>query len=345
MGQVKLSERIEKPVRIVLLALSVLLWAAMSLCYALRPDPCAAVTIWPAYSWLVPGLVLAGLAWRGLGKRVAAPVVLLWLVYLVAFSEETRSVTRLSRWPVPGWHAAVQEGRALRVVSLNCASSKEAAAEVVRYHPDIVLLQESPSQEEAKRLARLVFRDDAAVAWSADTSILARGTITARPVPRLAPFVQGRVRLASGIEAEVFSLRLMPPVARFDLFSPSCWREQAQNRRLRREQVRDIARQIATVPGAVPLIVGGDFNAPAGDAVFRLLKPRLHDSFAEGGIGWGNTATNDTPVSRIDQVWISRHFRAAAVLARTTRHSDHRMVVCDLWLTSPRQAQGPAPTR
>ena len=34
--------------------------------------------------------------------------------------------------------------------------------------------------------------------------------------------------------------------------------------------------------------------------------------------------------SRVDQIWVSRHFRAESVTAQKTIHSDHRMVVCDL---------------
>ncbi len=81
-----------------------------------------------------------------------------------------------------------------------------------------------------------------------------------------------------------------------------------------------------------PLLVGGDFNAPAGDAIYRLLRPRLRDAFAVAGRGWGNTALNDIPVSRIDQVWASDAFRPTAVTARRTAYSDHRMVVADLQL-------------
>ncbi|MBI4474447.1 MAG: hypothetical protein HY646_17385 [Acidobacteria bacterium] len=77
-------------------------------------------------------------------------------------------------------------------------------------------------------------------------------------------------------------------------------------------------------------MVGGDFNAAAGDASDRDLQPDLHDAFAEAGRGWGNTLLNDLPVVRIDQIWVSRHFRAVNVRAYRTRYSDHRAVVCDL---------------
>jgi hypothetical protein len=138
------------------------------------------------------------------------------------------------------------------------------------------------------------------------------------------------VTLSGVEEVEVFSLRLSPPASPAELWSPEDWRQQAAARRARREQVREVMRQIDRLPRTLPVIVGGDFNAPAGDAIFRLLQPCLHDAFAEGGRGWGHTVLNDTPVLRIDQVWGSDHFRAAAVVARRTRHSDHRMVVGDL---------------
>ena len=101
----------------------------------------------------------------------------------------------------------------------------------------------------------------------------------------------------------------------------------------RREQLRIIARQLDTVPASVPVVVGGDFNAPQGDAVFRVLQPRLHDVFREGGRGWGDTITNKIAALRIDQVWASGVLRAVDVGASMTRHSDHRMVICDLSVT------------
>jgi vancomycin resistance protein VanJ len=93
-----------------------------------------------------------------------------------------------------------------------------------------------------------------------------------------------------------------------------------------------VAWQIDRVPPFVPLIVGGDFNAPAGDRIYRALPPRLRSTFRDGGKGWGNTVLNDFPIARIDQIWASDHFRTATVVARKTVNSDHRMVICDLLL-------------
>jgi vancomycin resistance protein VanJ len=144
--------------------------------------------------------------------------------------------------------------------------------------------------------------------------------------------VQARVRLNSGLEFEVISLRLAPALVRLDLWSPDCWREQSANRQARRRQLQRIVDPLADVPATSQLIVGGDFNAPAGDAVFRLLRPRLEDAFEQAGRGWGNTITSDAPFHRIDQVWTSPELRATDVRAERSEYSDHRMVVCDLIL-------------
>ncbi len=98
----------------------------------------------------------------------------------------------------------------------------------------------------------------------------------------------------------------------------------------RARQAEALAQHLQSLPETVPVILGGDFNAPAGDRIFRLFAPRLRDAFPEADIGWGNTVTNETPVSRFDQVWVSPRIRVAAVISKRTRHSDHRIVICDL---------------
>jgi len=316
-----------------MLGLSPLLCVAASLCYWRRADSCAAVTFLPAWVWPVPGLALTAIGWRLGGRRAAAVVALLWLVYVTLFVEEARSLTRSRAWPAPGWEAAERRGDGVRVISINCSGGSVAAAgEAKRYHPDIVLLQETPERRDVERLARDMFGKDAGVAIGVDTDIIARGRVAPLPRVGLPPFAynEAHVRLTSGIEAEVLSAHFQPPVMRFDVWSPSCWREHAEKRAVHRMQMEEIARVIAALPADRPIILGGDFNVPGGDGIFRLLEPRLHDAFKEGGIGWGDTVLNDFPVSRFDQIWASRRFRAVAVVARETRHSDHRMVICDL---------------
>lgn len=306
-----------------------------AVCYAMRPDLCAAVTFLPTWVWPGPGLALAALGWWLGGKRAALVVTMLWLVYLGLFAEEARSLTRLRRLPPAGWQQTVRSENAVRVISVNCAGGNIAAgAEARQYAPDILLLQETPQASELERLASNLFGEDAGLAAGLDTAIVARDKITATPQRGKVPYAfnHGQVRLASGITVEVFSVHFLPPVVRFDVWRPSCWREQAQKRRTHRTQMREVADAVAHLPADAPVIVGGDFNVPGGDGVFDVLRPRLRDAFKEGGIGWGNTVLNDMPVMRFDQIWVSEHFHVVALAAREMKYSDHRMVICDVLL-------------
>ena len=327
----------QKAFRWVQLAAGVLSFALLVLtafCYHFRPDAWAAVTVFPPWVWPLPGLLMLWLARNPKRKRILAAVAVLWLLFIVIFAEEPKSLLRLQDWPSPEWVAAKQSGKALRVLSLNCASNRDAAAEVARYDPDIVLLQETPQRAEVESLARRLW-SDAGVAWGIDTSVIAHGHVEGKALPSSrfgVTTTHAYVRLTSGLEMEVLSVRLVPPVARLDLFWPEAWTAYRDNRQSRRREMIAIADYIESLSPTMPLIVGGDFNAPAGDAVFSLLQPRLHDTFMEGGMGWGNTALNSFAVVRIDQVWVSEQFRALAVVARETKHSDHRIVIADLIL-------------
>lgn len=317
-------------------ALSAVLWLGITACWLLRPNIAAALTYLPIWFCAAPGIVLLLLArWRGAHPAFPALLVL-WAGTLLLFMEEPRSLLRVRPWPHPEWRAARQKGEALRVVSLNCGmGSVEAAAEVVPYRPDLVLLQETPSRPEVEKLAKRLYGSEVGVHWGPDQAILARGRVIPVPVPKAfrTRFLHARVKLASGMAMDVVNLHLSTPEVRLDLWNPDAWREQAALHRVQLRQVDAILKNTGKGPYAVPLIVGGDFNAPAGDAVYRRFPAGLRDAIRGGGQGWGNTILNDAPVHRIDQVWISEGFRAAGVLARKTRHSDHRMVVVDLILS------------
>jgi vancomycin resistance protein VanJ len=317
--------------------LSAILVLGLSLGYGGRFDAWAAITVFPAWAWLVPGLFLVAVGLRRRGNRWSVLVIGSWLMFLLAYAEEPWSLFRLATSSGSSSRASPGDVEVLRVVSLNCdVGNRGAAEEVAAYRPDVIMLQESPGSETVRRLASQIFGVEAGVVTGVDASLIVRGQVIPAELSakQRATFVQARVRLRSGTEVEIINMRLVPALFRFDLWSPDCWRDQAENRRKRREQLREIARRIESVPETIPIIVGGDFNAPQGDAVFRLLRPRLHDTFAEGGRGWGNTIVNDFPVLRIDQIWTSHTIRAAWVVARRSRHSDHRMVVCDLTIRS-----------
>ena len=309
--------------------MSALLCLLLCVCYALRPDVCAAVTVFPVWAWLVPGLALASPAISLRRRRMALVLAVLWLCYLVVFAEEARSLARALRAP----SADKAGAHAIRVISLNCAGGDpSAAAEVVPYHPDIVLLQEAPPAGKTDEMGRGWFGREAVVISGWDTAILARGELITACARAASQFTWARIRLPSGSEIVLVSARLSPPSLRFDLWSSECWREQARLRRVHRAEMAQVALALRDAPRGVPVVIGGDFNAAGGDAVLRVLRPRLRDAFREAGRGWGNTASNGYPILRFDQVWVSKDVPVVNVVARKTQHSDHRMVICDLEL-------------
>jgi len=313
------------------LSIAAMLPLLLAACYHTQPDRLAAVTLVPAWCWLLPAAWLAKPAFRRDRPRWLAGLLLLWVAFTALFAPEVRSLLRIGRSQTAVWQAAREQGRAIRVVSLNCSvGSPAAAAEVAQYEPDIVLFQESPSAEQLASLADQWWGEDGTCLWDHDTSILARGQIEARNRYEASHFNHGVVTLGDGLTLHVFSVRLNPPVFRLDFWTPGFWRDHCDNRILHRRQLADVMEIVDGLPTSAHVIVGGDLNAPAGDGAFDVLGPRLRDTFADAGCGWGNTGTNGLPLFRVDQVWASDGLAATLVTAKRTVHSDHRLVVCDL---------------
>ena len=311
--------------------LSAILCLFLYFCFYLRPDFFTAITMVPVWAWCVLGMLLALLGFQKASKRLVIILICIWIFFLLVFAEEPWSLLHSGRRSSADFQMARQRGAALRVVSLNCRNGNVAAAEEVQqYDPDIVLLQETPRAREVKALAQKLYGDEAGFVCGTDASLIVHGAILDSPRPESTHYMQARVLMHNGVELEAVSVHLLSPVTKHGLLSDDTFMEMVRNRVNRRDELTIIANQLGAVPRSLPMIVGGDFNAPAGDAIFRLLSPALHDTFKEAGSGWGNTFSNNHPIQRIDQVWVNRRFKTMNVSARKTINSDHRLVVCDL---------------
>lgn len=276
--------------------------------YFIRPDWAAAITIIPAWVWLCVWL----LAIPARKTRIFHFATAVWLGYLVVNVSELRSIARLC---IPVNPPSLQ----LTVTTLNCAGSPFAVSDALATSPDILLLQESPSEEALGQLLEVHPGYD--YQHGVDTSILVRGTITQTfNTPVYFQRVQATV---DDIEYAIISLRLRTSTPRLDLWNPACWRDQTEVRDKQRAQLLAIA---DALPKNGPLIIGGDFNVPQGDGIFDSLKPELHESFAQAGRGWGNTIIADIPLLRIDQIWTNKALECIDARAKFTPHSDHRMM-------------------
>lgn len=312
------------------LVVSIGLLGVMVIVYVGQFDACAAMTLFPIWVWLIPGFLLLGLARRA-NRRVRRTVAALWMVGSLVLADAPLSLVRQFTQALP--HTRVHdESFVLRVITLNCASIPDAIAEAERFDPDIVLIQESPGEAAVNRIARQLYGRDAGVLWGVDASIIARGSITPISIPAASAgdFVHARIRLESGRTVEAVSLRLSPSPVRLDHWNPDCWNRYTQDRRTRRSELARLVQHLEPMSSETPVVIGGDFNAPPGDAIFRLLRSRFRDVFPQSGLGWGNTILNEWPFLRIDQIWSSNHFSPVAAIAQHTEHSDHRMVIADL---------------
>ncbi len=301
------------------------LGAAAAVFTTWRPDEVALMMLAPVWVWPLGGVACAVAIRKLLPPRGLWLLLGFWLCWLVVCEESVWSLPRgLARAPEPG-------PKMIRVISLNCAGgSVEAAGEALRLRPDVLLLQESPAPTAMRALLA-----GSALGYEAysgfDATILARGTIRAITAPSFrGAGVAAEVRRPGRDTLRVVSLRLSPPTMRLDFWRPSAWKAETETVRLHRQQLRELMAEVRLSRDSTGVIVGGDFNCPAGDGALSPLHPLLHDAFRAAGTGWGATILNDLPVHRIDQVWTSRDLRPRRVVAHTTRHSDHRLVLCDL---------------
>lgn len=100
----------------------------------------------------------------------------------------------------------------------------------------------------------------------------------------------------------------------------------ADEARVRRNTTQDLLELTRQSP--YPVVIGGDFNTPPRNALYRLLRAELTDSFAEGGWGFGYSWNTDFPLLRIDYLW-SKGLKVHRAWVSKTVASDHHPVITD----------------
>jgi len=310
---------------------SMLLCIGVAAIYVIRPVSLSALTLYPVWCWAGVGLFLAVFSASRRKRWRSVVVFAAWALYLGFLAEEPRGlVTMFRHWPTAEWQQAAAEGRGIRVVSMNCGANAEMGlTEAMGYEPDVVLMQEAPLPPDFPSvMAR--YPKYTGIRY-AGLAIVARGVVTQRETHTEHPVKAMSVHVDLG-ERELVAVcaHLSIPYRGMDFWRSEARQEAAERYEQRRSDMELVAKCIDGGDASAPLIVGGDFNTPAGDPLFRILPDRLHDAFREGGIGFCKTKSNNRPVFRIDQIWVDSRFRASGVVSRKTETSDHRMVIADL---------------
>lgn len=307
------------------------------ICYARRWDKVAALTVFPFWAWALLGFLMAGISWLFTRRRPALWILGLWVVTMVVFSDETIPLLRSrSHLPQPGRALADPVGRpVLRIVSLNCKAgpvNPRSAFDVVPWEPDVVVLQESAQSSVLQELAGELYGKDItgrfAGGW--ECGIVTRGRIQKVATGNFQHSLLVSILFENGITVEVACVHLRGAVTDVRLYRRETLIEHALNRLKRRAELQNVLAIQSLISGQNPTVIAGDFNAPQGDAIFRLLTAvGFSDAFKVAGAGWADTFPNAAPMLRIDQQWSNSRLIPLRGRAVRSTHSDHRLVVCD----------------
>ncbi len=296
--------------------------------YHFQFDILAPVTMIPPWLWMVAACLLTGFSYRAFSRWRLVFTLVVWSTFLTLFVEEARSLIRISglnRIERSLDHSIDR----LRIATLNCQGSYAAAMEMKGYQPDIVLLQESPGMSQLPKIANALLGPESGWISCGDASILVRGKLVPIVSDQSSYFAHAVVTAPNGLEFDVVSLRLSPPVFRFDFWNADFWNAHLETRKHHRLQLEAIVAHLNRAAKTNCWIIGGDFNLVGNDGALNAMEG-LSESFYEAGSGWGNTATNKYPLFRVDQIWTNSAFGCRAHRTIATQNSDHRMVIADL---------------
>jgi endonuclease/exonuclease/phosphatase (EEP) superfamily protein YafD len=310
-------------------------------CFSRQPDRFAAFTVIPIWLWGGLGLLLSCSAFYFLRASLSLVVTAVWAVTLLIGADEARVLANFGKAaPQPG-RAALYEGKPLlRVMTLNCAffTQGDPAAEIAAWQPDVVLLQEVQPYQ-VRKIADGLYAGRGDYRAHQTNGIVTRWKIQREvfvPSPTQHNH-QVTIVTPAGKSFEVVNVHLETAATDLRLWNPEVWQTHQKNRQIRRGELllsQQLLEQTTQFP-LTPTIFGGDFNAPAMDAVYRPLARDFSDAFNTAGTGWGNTFHRRFPILRIDHLHTTRHFTAVHCGAFTTRHSDHRLVVADFLTKFP----------
>lgn len=308
---------------------SLFLMTAVVMTYTRQPDHFAAFTLMPVWVWggcgVFAGLVVIHL----LRSHLAWLPVLVWLGVILAFADEARTLGNFGcDAPEPG-PARPHHGKSvIRVITANCHTNP--VPELALWKPDVALLQEVwPHQ--AHHIARELYGDQASVRIHETNAIITRWKITGDFIMPRQRSHQAAIEMPDGRMFNVVNVHLLSAATDLSLWRRKVWTEHRINRVVRSNELNRALSVLQAGSGFpdAPAILGGDFNAPPGDPVYRLLEKNFHDAHPAAGTRLGNTYHRRFPILRIDRIHATRQFIPVRCGTDVAARSDHRFVVAD----------------
>lgn len=319
-----------------LISFSLLLLVFIGACYYQQFDWSAAVTVYPSWVWAFLGIALLFIPFYKQRKPVSFLILCLWLCYFVLFADTPFALVRAvsnHHWYETSF--TPQQGKGIRVISLNCSSNTKPVLTLKKYNADIILVQESFGAKRLEFVTQQLYGEEGSFVAGIDASIIVRGKIVL--LKKESNFVVAKAKLKNGVEVGIISLRLTTPPMRSDLWNSDCWEVYKTNRIKQRQELQEVIQELKTFSASMPIIIGGDFNAPPRSGVFQAFPVGYQDAFRIAGSGWGNSITNDFPFLRIDQLWGNQFLKPLHVSSVVTTETDHRLVMGDFLLVRENQ--------
>ncbi|MGC6427448.1 MAG: endonuclease/exonuclease/phosphatase family protein [Akkermansiaceae bacterium] len=317
-----------------LLGLSISLHFFTVVLYLRLPDAFAAFTIFPIWVWGAIGILISAISFISFRGGLSLFLSLIWLFTILLMADEASSISRLAQPELkPGkakWHAGSQ---VLRVATLNCARLANPSDLASSYEPDILFLQEIPHSYRLKKIVDEVYNGEGDYRYNIQKgcAVMVRGKIEFEvPVPNYRAQIL-TVKMNSGESLQLMNTHLQSASTNLQLWDPDCWRQHRENRKHRQSELAftmNTLRQKSPYH-RLPTIIAGDFNAPAHDAVYRLLLNDFTGAFEAVGTGWGNTYHRALPLLRIDHIFSSKKLVPICCKTIKLRKSDHRAVIAD----------------
>lgn len=307
-------------------------WLLM-LAYIFQPDALASVTVFPTWCWCLLGSQLTGpmLATR---RHLSFPTAIIgWVLFALFFVAEWRGLL-WARFDPPEVPA---DALRLRIVSINTGPGRSLIfRDLEDLDPDLVLLQESPPAYLLPQLAAQLWNGQSHVVAGFDCSIISRQPLRPISIPEQSAFQRALWEPVSGLRVHVFSLRLSGVPVDLTFWDAQARQTYREVRQRHARELQPLVEALDVIGTHEPVIVGGDFNCPAGDRTEWPLRQWMRDAFRQQGRGLGNTYSDRFPFHRIDRIWMSEELVPVNVVARRAKFSDHWLVVCDLYIPRDR---------
>lgn len=321
--------KIQKSLATVVPSLLLAVFVIVMVCYLNRWDSMTAVTLIPIWAWSIVGMLACILSWIAFRGIPAIIVFCIWLVTGIGFSEESHGLFKElihSIDPKP----APPEEYSYRVVHVNAVESPDALRRAIDLKPDLLLVRSTPEESEVATLADEAFGVESAYFVADGLAILGRGELIATLREEHGRAIHARIRIGNEFIIDVTSIDLEPSYPSPYLWKPKVWSELTKRRVANRRLLRQSLGENQIVRPSTARIIGGGFNTPPGDDVFRPLESNsLTDAFAATGSGWGNTYPASSPALRFDQIWSSPNLVPFKTTTRRIPESNHRLVIAD----------------